>query len=163
MSSNKKRGRPSSFKEEYIQLVENYCLLGATDKELADFFGVSEQTLNSWKKNYPLFLESIKKGKQIADSNVASKLYNRAIGYEFDERHYEHQGSKVPENPGALVETKRVKKHVPADTTAAIFWLKNRQPEKWRDRKELDTTVKLEDELENMTDEQLEAIVRGKK
>ena len=81
------RGRKSLFREEYIQLAENYALLGATDDELADFFGVSKQTLNKWKKDYPEFLDSLKRGKDIADSNVASKLYNRAIGYDFEETH----------------------------------------------------------------------------
>lgn len=54
------RGRKSLFREEYIQLAENYALLGATDDELADFFGVSKQTLNKWKKDYPEFLDSLK-------------------------------------------------------------------------------------------------------
>lgn len=155
-------GRKSAYKEEYVQLAENYSLLGATDKEMADFFGVTERTLNQWKKDYPEFLQSLKKGKNIADANVASKLYNRAIGYDYEEKHFETKPSKK-DVPPELVEAKRIKKHVPADTTAAIFWLKNRQPEKWRDRKEVDANVNLSDELESMTDEQLAAIVRGEK
>ena len=121
------RGRKSLFREEYIQLAENYALLGATDDELADFFGVSKQTLNKWKKDYPEFLDSLKKGKDIADSNVASKLYNRAIGYDFEETH------TISKN-GQVVGEKHIKKHQPADTTAAIFWLKNRQRDRWQDR-----------------------------
>lgn len=154
-------GRKSAYKEEYVQLVENYSLLGATDKEMADFFGVTERTLNQWKKDYPEFLQSLKKGKNIADANVASKLYNRAIGYDYEEKHFETKPSKK-DAPPELVEAKRIKKHVPADTTAAIFWLKNRQPEKWRDRKEVDANVNLSDELESMTDEQLQKIIDGK-
>lgn len=154
-------GRKSAYKEEYVQLAENYSLLGATDKEMADFFGVTERTLNQWKKEYPEFLQSLKKGKNIADANVASKLYNRAIGYDYEEKHFETKPSKK-DAPPELVEAKRIKKHVPADTTAAIFWLKNRQPEKWRDRKEVDANVNLSDELESMTDEQLQKIIDGK-
>ena len=75
-------GRKSGFKEEYVQLAENYALLGATDEELADFFNVNVATLNRWKKQFPEFRESLKKGKAVADANVASKLYNRAIGYD---------------------------------------------------------------------------------
>ena len=75
-------GRKSAYKEEYNQLAENYALLGATDKEMANLFGVTERTLNQWKKDYPEFLQSLKKGKSIADANVAAKLYNRAIGYD---------------------------------------------------------------------------------
>ena len=90
-----------------------------------------------------------------------SKLYNRAIGYEYDEKTQESK--KDQSGAYRLVDTKTVKKHMPADTTAAIFWLKNRQPDKWRDKKELDANVNLGDELESMTDEQLAAIVRGEK
>lgn len=155
-------GRKSSYKEEYANQALKLCLLGATDKELAEFFSVSEQTLNKWKKDFPEFLESLKKGKSIADANVASKLYNRAIGYDYEEKHYETKQPKK-DVPPELIEAKRIKKHVPADTTAAIFWLKNRQPEKWRDRKEVDANVNLSDELESMTEEQLLAIIRGEK
>ena len=72
-------GRKSNYKPEYANQALKLCLLGATDKEMADFFGCSEQTLNKWKKDFPDFLESLKKGKNVADANVASKLYNRAI------------------------------------------------------------------------------------
>lgn len=131
-------------------------MLGATDDDMANFFGVSKQTLNKWKKDYPEFLDSLKKGKAIADSNVASKLYNRAIGYDFEETH------TVRKN-GLVVGEKHIKKHQPADTTAAIFWLKNRQPQLWRDRKELQIGNNLGDDLESMTDEELKAIIRGEK
>lgn len=148
-------GRKSAYREEYAQLAENYSLLGATDKEMADFFGVSEQTLNKWKKDYPEFLESLKKGKSIADANVASKLYNRAIGYDC-------RATKFAASEGKITDSKDYIEHYPPDTTAAIFWLKNRQPEKWRDRKEVDANVNLSDELEAMTDEQLQKIIDGK-
>lgn len=157
----KQPGRKSLYRDEYSNQVLKLSLLGATDKEIADFFGISEQTVNSWKKRYPEFLESIKKGKQIADSNVASKLYNRAIGYDFEEKHYEIRKPENKDGQVSFIETKRIKKHMPADTTAAIFWLKNRQPDKWRDRKEVDATVNLGDELEGLTDEQLQAIIDG--
>lgn len=149
-------GRKSAYKEEYNQLAENYALLGATDKEMADLFGVTERTLNQWKKTYPEFLQSLKKGKNIADANVASRLYNRAIGYDC-------RATKFATSEGHITDSKEYIEHYPPDTTAAIFWLKNRQPEKWRDRKEVDANVNLGDELESMTDEQLEAIARGEK
>lgn len=149
-------GRKSSFKQEYIQLAENYALLGATDAEMADFFGVSEQTLNTWKKKYPEFLESLKKGKAVADANVASRLYSRAIGYDA-------KATKFATNEGKITDKVEYIEHYPPDTTAAIFWLKNRQPGKWRDKKEVENQVKLGDELESMSDEELTAIIRGEK
>lgn len=85
--------------------MENYCLLGATDKELAVIFETTEQTINAWKKQYPEFLESIKKGKDKADGRVARRLYDKAMD---------------------------------GDTTAMIFWLKNRRKTNWREKQEIE-------------------------
>lgn len=123
-------GRPTDYKPEYNEQAYKLCLLGATDAELGDFFGVKEQTINNWKKNYPEFFESIKKGKQIADSNVADRLYQRALGYEHDDLY-------IAQFQGQIV-SKSIKKYYPPDPTAAIFWLKNRQSAKWRDKQEID-------------------------
>lgn len=154
-AEKKKRGRKSEYRIEYADQALKLCLLGATDKELAEFFSVSEQTLNKWKKDYPEFLESLKKGKNIADANVASRLYNRAIGYSC-------KATKFATSEGRITDSKEYIEHYPPDTTAAIFWLKNRQPEKWRDKKEVDANVNLGDELEGLSDEQLQAIIDGK-
>ena len=152
----KSRGRKSEYREEYAEQALKLCLLGATDKEIAEFFSVSEQTLNSWKKKFPQFLESLKKGKAVADANVASRLYSRAIGYDA-------KATKFATNEGRITDIVEYIEHYPPDTTAAIFWLKNRQPAKWRDKKEVENLVKLGDELESMSDEELEAIIRGEK
>ena len=155
LAEKKKRGRKSEYRIEYADQALKLCLLGATDKELSEFFSVSEQTLNKWKKDYPEFLESLKKGKNIADANVASRLYNRAIGYNC-------KATKFATSNGKITDSKEFIEHYPPDTTAAIFWLKNRQPEKWRYKKEVDANVNLGDELESLTDEQLQAIIDGK-
>ncbi|BCI64884.1 helix-turn-helix domain-containing protein [Coprobacter secundus] len=131
--SSKKRGRKSNFKDEYSEQAFKLCLLGATDKEIADFFNVSEQTINSWKKKEPKFLESIKKGKNQADANVAEKLYKRALGYDC-------KATKFAVYEGAITDSKEYTEHYPPDTSAAIFWLKNRQPSKWRDKQIQDIT-----------------------
>jgi hypothetical protein len=75
------RGRPSLYREEFAEQARKLCLLGATDKELADFWGVSVQTYYDWQKAHPEFLESIMRGKILADAEVASKLHQRACGY----------------------------------------------------------------------------------
>ena len=155
LAEKKKRGRKSEYRIEYADQALKLSLLGATDKELSEFFSVSEQTLNKWKTDYPEFLESLKKGKNIADANVASRLYNRAIGYNC-------KATKFATSNGKITDSKEFIEHYPPDTTAAIFWLKNRQPEKWRDKKEVDANVNLGDELESLTDEQLQAIIDGK-
>ena len=129
----KPNGRPTDYRPEYDEQARKLCLLGATDKTLADFFNVSEQTINAWKHKHESFLESLKAGKQLADAQVSEKLFNRAIGYS-------HPEVKVFNNQGEIL-THEVTKHYPPDSTAAIFWLKNRQPERWRDRVEQKITV----------------------
>jgi hypothetical protein len=119
-------GRPSEYQREYAEQAEKLCKLGATDVELADFFGVCEATINNWKGAHSEFLESIKRGKVLADAEVASKLYHRAIGYEHPDTHFSSYEGDVTETP--------MVKHYPPDPTAAIFWLKNRQPAKWREK-----------------------------
>lgn len=126
-------GRPSKYKEEYNEQAYKLCLLGATDKDMASFFDTTEQTINAWKDAYPEFLESLKKGKDAADATVAQKLYHRAIGYE-------HPEIVTATFQGKITDTKEVTKHYAPDPTAAIFWLKNRQPAKWRDKQEIESS-----------------------
>lgn len=122
-------GRPTKYKEEYNDLAYNYCLLGATDEKLAEFFEVDVSTINNWKTSHPEFFVSIKKGKEVADAQVAQSLFKKATGYEHDAvKIFNDQGS-----PMIVDYTERF----PPDTTAAIFWLKNRQPAMWRDKHEL--------------------------
>lgn len=124
---NGKKGTDSKYKKEYAEQARKLCLLGATDKELADFFGVCEATINNWKLSFPQFLESVKSGKLDADAKVAESLYNRAVGY---------VGKKtVTANiAGAITDIKVVDEYVGPDVGAAVFWLKNRQRAKWRDK-----------------------------
>ncbi|UOO89117.1 helix-turn-helix domain-containing protein [Vitreoscilla massiliensis] len=120
------RGRPTKYKAEYAEQARKLCLLGATDVEMADFFEVSELTINRWKKEHPEFCKSIKKGKLIADAEVADKLYNRATGYDAPDTDIRVIDQKIVETP--------IIKHYPPDPVSGIFWLKNRQPKKWRDK-----------------------------
>lgn len=124
------KGRPTSYREEYNEQAYKLCLLGATDKDMADFFGVSEVTLNAWKKEHENFLKSLKQGKENADANIAKSLYHRALGYE-------HPEDDIRVCDGTIAVTPTIKRY-PPDTTAAIFWLKNRQSGKWRDKQEVE-------------------------
>lgn len=125
--------RPTDYRPEYVDQAEKLCKLGATDKELGDFFDVSEQTINNWKNEHPEFFESIKKGKLLADAEVADKLFKRATGYS-------HRAVKIFNNQGEVI-VEPYTEHYPPDTTAAIFWLKNRQPKNWRDKQEVEHGV----------------------
>lgn len=126
--SRNRGGRPSKFKPEVLEQAEKLAKLGLTDAEMADVFGVTEQTFNNWKKARKGFFESIKKGKALADANVAESLYQRATGYS-------HPAVKIMQYEGVPIEVDYTE-HYPPDTAAAIFWLKNRQPKKWRDKPE---------------------------
>lgn len=129
-------GRPEKYKEEYNQLAYNYCLMGATDKDLAKFFNVCEATINNWKLEKDGFLESINEGKHIADSKVALSLYNRAVGYSCKE-------TKLAQDQGKFTDSVDIIKHYPPDPTSMIFWLKNRQPSKFRDKQKDDDNSSL--------------------
>lgn len=121
-----KGGRPTDFRDNFIEQAYNLALLGATDAQMAKIFDVSEQTFNAWKHKHPKFLEALKEGKEEADAKVVKSLYNRALGYSHaDEKIFNDNGKAL------IVPTT---KHYPPDVTAAIFWLKNRQSKIWRDR-----------------------------
>jgi hypothetical protein len=119
-------GAPTKYKTEFNKQAYKLCLLGATDKELADYFEVSESTLNLWKINHEKFSESIKSGRVEADANVANRLYKRALGYE-------HKEDVIMQYKGAPVIV-HTTKHYPPDTAAAFIWLKNRRSDKWMDK-----------------------------
>lgn len=128
-------GKPTQYKSEYAAQAEKLCLLGATDDEMADFFGVHRSTIYRWKLEHEEFCNAIKTAKDVADARVERSLYQKATGYNFTEQ----QAFKIKSDQyKEEIEVVEVEKHAPADTTAAIFWLKNRQKDKWRDKHELE-------------------------
>jgi len=125
--AKKKNGRPTKFKPEYLEQAYKLCLLGATDEEMADFFGVRVTTIDNWKKKRKKFLGAVKRGKIAADANVAESLYKRACGYE-------HPEDKIFCTDGNVT-TVATTKHYPPDTAAAFIWLKNRAG--WTDKRDV--------------------------
>lgn len=151
-----KGGGKSRYKAEYADLAFKYCLLGATDAELATFFEVTEQTINNWKRDHQVFFESIKKGKHQADANVASRLYDRAMGYVAPE-------TVTAQKDGFITDMQQIQKHYPPDTTAAIFWLKNRQKDKWREKSEMDVTTQGESLNKAITPDEAKNLIENLK
>ncbi len=117
-------GQPTLYKAIYAEQAAKLATLGLTDVEIADFFKVSVRTVHRWKGAHPEFCHALKAGKDVADDRVERSLYARAVGYEHDEvdiRVVDHQ----------IVQTV-VRKFYPPETTACIFWLKNRRNQEWR-------------------------------
>lgn len=126
-------GRPSKFDHIDMEHVRKLAEAGWTDVQMSDFFEVSEVTWNAWKKKSGNFLKSLRNWKEKADKKVERSLYERACGYS-------HPEVKVFNNNGKEMVVDAVK-HYPPDTTAMIYWLKNRLPKEWRDRTELDVSA----------------------
>jgi len=142
----KRMGRPPeniSLYDKYVagreEEIEQACEKGADLKGLANLLGCGLTTLKRIKKNHPKFVELIKVSSEVADDEVVSALYKRALGYDVEETVTEVKVS--PSGAAQTTYVKKVKKHVPPDTTAMIFWLKNRTKE-WSDRQDvnIDTT-----------------------
>lgn len=153
----KKGGRPTAYKPEYDKQAEKLCALGATDQEIADFFQVDVRSIYRWKAEHEGFCQSLKVGKAVADERVERSLFQRATGYEQD-------AVKIfmPANAPAPVYAP-FRERVQPDTTACIFWLKNRRPDLWRDKviTEHSGTIGLRDATD-LSDDQLAAIAAGK-
>lgn len=122
------RGRPTEYKAAYAEGAKKLARLGATDEEIADFFDIDVRTLYRWKNSHDDFCHALKVGKDQSDERVVRALYHRAIGYR-------QEAVKIFMPSGAEEPVYAPYTEIIApDTTAAIFWLKNRRPEEWRAR-----------------------------
>lgn len=134
-------GRPTDYKEHYNEQVYKLCLLGATDKDIAVFFEVTDTTINNWKIEYPLFFESIVNGKKLADMEVAHSLYKSTQDRHILEQQafktknvfYDENGKRIEKEEVEIVE---VLKAVPSDFRSQQFWLRNRSRANWKDKPE---------------------------
>ena len=118
-------GRPTLFHPAMCEEAHNYCLLGATNDQLADFFGVSPSTIDNWIAGHRDFEAAVKSGRVVADAKVARGLYVRAVGYDRTvEREVLLGGELKPVTTPV---------HSPANVQASIFGLRNRRRQTWRD------------------------------
>lgn len=127
-------GRPSKYRPEMAQLAYDFALLGATDSFIAEKLGIADSTFYEWMETIPEFSESVMRGKDIADAQVAKSLYHRALGYS-------HKAVKMFQSGGSVLKEEYIE-HYPPDTAAATLWLKNRQKHIWRDKVEQEITGK---------------------
>lgn len=117
---------PRSYDPTVAEQAIKLCQLGATDLELADFFGVATSTIYRWKIEFPDFSESLKVGKGVCDDRVEASLYHRAVGYSFE-------AVKVFNDKGAALIVP-YREHVPPDFQSMSLWLRNRRKDVWRDK-----------------------------
>jgi hypothetical protein len=139
-------GRPTDYKPEYNEQVRKLCLLGATDKDIADFFDVEEKTINNWKEKHKEFFQSMREGKEVADMEIALSMYENAKdrvvkekkAIKLKEVFWNEEGKRCEQERVELIEEERL---VQGDFRNASLWLRNRRPDKWRDRHEIDHTT----------------------
>jgi hypothetical protein len=137
----------------YAPIAEQLCANGASEVELAKHFAVSLAQIQLWACCHDDFRRAIAVGGQMADQRVTMALYRRATGYDVEEPY------SYTRKDGTVVQATKTR-HVPAEPSAAQYWLENRQPELWRSRTEVDHTIRRTDARE-LTDEELAAIVRS--
>ncbi|MFL9845072.1 terminase [Flavobacterium rhizosphaerae] len=129
----------SLYNPEYADTARKMCLLGATDRNLAQLFGVTRETIVNWKRKYPDFKAAMFRGKKAADLEVAHSLYQASLdriitvkqAIKCKEIYYDENGKRVEKERVEIVE---VEKHIPADFRSQQFWLRNRNPEQWNEK-----------------------------
>ena len=121
--------------EAGLLLLQGWARNGLTDEQIAHNCGVNRDTLSTWKKTHPDISDALKEGKEVVDLLVENALLKRALGYTYEEKTYERK-QITEEGDTGMVLTKTVTKEVIPDTTAQIFWLKNRKKAEWRDNAE---------------------------
>lgn len=136
--------------KEGLLKIEGWARDGLVDEQIAKNIGISRATLSNWKNKHPLITRALAKGKEVVDREVENALLKKALGYTYEEVITMRQ--EVEEDVFQDVEVKRIKKQVPPDTTAIIFWLKNRKQDTWRDRKEFDHSGEMKQTIEQTTD-----------
>lgn len=129
-----KGGRPSKYRDEFVAIARVMCKYGATDDELAQEFGVTTQTIYNWCSRHPEFFEAVHGQKEIADKRVERSFYQRCVGYTYT-------AHKIMQHHGVPVIVEYTE-HVPPDPSAALNWLANRDPERWRNKQTHEHTGK---------------------
>ena len=138
---------------EGLLKVEGWARDGLTEEQISENIGINRRTLTDWKNRYEPISLALKKGKEVVDRQVENALLKRALGYEYTET--TREAVRDPESGEVKMQvTKKVTKQVIPDTTAQIFWLKNRKPDKWRDKPGYEDTSELD---------KLDAILKGLK
>lgn len=135
------RGRRGKYEdwltEDGLLKVQGWARDGLSNEQIAHNIGINKDTLYEWQKRFSDFSDALKKGKEVVDREVENALLKRAMGYEYDEVTQEPVEDKDTGEVQMRV-TKRVTKQIAPDVTAQIFWLKNRKPDEFRDKRDVE-------------------------
>lgn len=149
-----------------LLLISAWARDGLTDEQIAENMGVSRSTLNEWKKKYPDISDTLKRGKEVVDIVAENALYKKAIGVKEILKKPIKIKEVVYDNGKRVKETEKIEYvdeevYFPPDTTALIFWLKNRQPQKWRDKQQVEMSGELKhiNPFEGLTTNELKKLV----
>ena len=132
-------------------LLQGWARDGLTDEQMAHNMGISKSTFYEWKKKYSEFSDAIKKTKDIVDIEVENALRKSAEGFYVEETTEELRWNRE-KGEYEMVVTKRQRKYIPPSNTAQIFWLKNRKPDTWKDKREIDTNAEALERLDAIMD-----------
>lgn len=132
-------------------LLQGWARDGLTDEQMAHNMGISKSTFYEWKKKYSEFSDAIKKTKEIVDIEVENALRKSAEGFYVEETTEELRWNRE-KGEYEMVVTKRQRKYIPPSNTAQIFWLKNRKPDTWKDKREIDTNAEALERLDAIMD-----------
>lgn len=146
--------------KEGLLKLEAWARDGLTDEQVAKNIGINRDTLYQWKKKYADISDALKKGKEVVDIAVENALLKRALGYTFKEITRE-RSVNLETGQVELMVTKEVTKEVQPDTTAQIFWLKNRKPDTWRDKKDVEMSGEVNNPLAGLTTEELKKLIKN--
>lgn len=135
-----KRGQKKTYDDSFPARAKELAEKGLNNKQISKKLGICKTSFYDYQKEFPEFADSLKKGKEPADDNVENALYIRAVGYDYEEQVIEERISEDGTQHTSVVRT--LKKHMPGDVTAQIYWLKNRRPKEWRDTKNIELTDK---------------------
>lgn len=168
MTKKNKGGRPSKYETEWkdkLAVIQGWARDGLSNEQIAKNMGISAKTLYEWQNKYSEFREALKNGKEVVDREVENTLLKRALGYKYTEVTQERVVETDPETgepEEKLVVTKQVTKEVVPDVTAQIFWLKNRKPDKWRDKRDVGITgdMDINNPFRGLTTEELKKLIQ---
>jgi hypothetical protein len=145
--------------KDKLLIIEAWCRDGLIEEQIAKNLGIGVSTLSKYKVEHIELVEALKRGKEVVDMEVENALLKRATGYSYIEY-------KTTTNAEGKESTSETTKEVSGDTTAQIFWLKNRKSKEWRDRKDVDSNINVTGETSNKIDfsgftvEELKEILR---